>query len=148
MQTRYEELKSLYQQTNCATNEKNQQPVTDVTDLSSDMDAYLNKIRALESKIELGKKIIQKNERNQERLDLENKQLKDQVSSFEKKVKSKKDKIKGLTSEYGDKSKECEAFRQRVSDLEKQLYMAEKQSQDISEQTQLIEQLKQEIQMY
>ena len=87
--------------------------------MSSDMDAYLNKIRTLESKIELGKKIISNHERNHERFDMENKQLKEQVSNYEKKVKSKKDKIKGLTIEYGDKSKECEAFRQRISELEK-----------------------------
>lgn len=63
---------------------------------------------------------------------MENKSLHEQVSSFEKKVKSKKEKIKGLTAEYGDKSKECEAFRQRISALEKQVYMAEKQGHEIA----------------
>ena len=66
---------------------------------------------------------------NQERLDAENSKLQEQVSLFEKKVKSKKEKIKGLTSEYGEKSKECEAFRQKVVELEKQLIIVQQQNQ-------------------
>lgn len=110
MHAKYLELKALYKK-NSVKEEKNPRESQTSSELPSDMDAYLNKIKALENKIEVGKKIISTNERNQERLDVENRKLQEQVSSFEKKVKSKKDKIKGLTSEYGDKSKECEAFR-------------------------------------
>lgn len=109
------------------------------------MDAYLNKIRALEEKIEVGKKIMSSSERNQERLGAENSKLQEQVSLFEKKVKSKKEKIKGLTSEYGEKSKECEAFRQKVVELEKQLIIVQQQSQGASKPGELTIQLQAEI---
>lgn len=59
MQVRYEELKDLYLKNNGATLDKSQPNQSNQSaDLPADMDAYLNKIRSLESKIELGKKII------------------------------------------------------------------------------------------
>ena len=144
MHAKYLELKSLYKKSS-AKEEKNPRESQTSSELPSDVDAYLNKIRALEEKIEVGKKIMSSSERNQERLGAENSKLQEQVSLFEKKVKSKKEKIKGLTSEYGEKSKECEAFRQKVVELEKQLIIVQQQSQGASKPGELTIQLQAEI---
>lgn len=143
MHEKYLELKALYQQST-AKEEKNPRESATSSELPSDLNTYLNKIKALEAKIEIGKRVISTGERNQERLEQDHRQLQEQLSTLEKKVRSKKEKIKGLTAEYGDKSKECEAFRQRVVDLEKELIIAQ-QNQGVGSQIHLAAQLQSQL---